>query len=133
MWTVQEPGALRAKDSESLQAEEGYGIVTGGRDPNSGRRSGSSTVTVLLRMYLRVRKFRAEESITRMDHPPYSFKLAPCHVWLYPEFKITPTEQIFADISDIQHNMVLSRAIPRTAHKNVSGGGTIVSRREYPH
>jgi histone-lysine N-methyltransferase SETMAR len=34
---------------------------------------------------LRVRKFLAKKSITKMDHPPYSPDLAPCDFWLFPK------------------------------------------------
>jgi len=33
---------------------------------------------------LRVCKFLAKNSITKMDHPPYSPDLAPCDFWLFP-------------------------------------------------
>jgi len=35
----------------------------------------------------RVREFLAKNSITKMDHPPYSPDLAPCDFWLFPKLK----------------------------------------------
>jgi len=39
---------------------------------------------------LRVRDFLAKNSITKMDHPPYSPDLAPCDFWLFPKLKKCP-------------------------------------------
>jgi histone-lysine N-methyltransferase SETMAR len=39
---------------------------------------------------LTVREFLAKNSITKMDHPPYSPHLAPCDFWLLPKFKKCP-------------------------------------------
>jgi len=39
---------------------------------------------------LRVRGFLAKNSITKMDHPPYSPDLAPCDFWLFPKLKKCP-------------------------------------------
>ena len=62
---------------------------------------------------LRVRKFLAKNSITKMDHPPYSPDLAPCDFWLFPKLKNALKGQRFADFSDIQHNVkTLLRGIP---------------------
>jgi len=36
---------------------------------------------------LRVHKFLAKNSITKMDHPPYSPDLVPCDFWLFPKLK----------------------------------------------
>jgi histone-lysine N-methyltransferase SETMAR len=36
---------------------------------------------------LRVHKFLAKKSITKIDHPPYSPDLAPCDFWLFPKLK----------------------------------------------
>jgi histone-lysine N-methyltransferase SETMAR len=36
---------------------------------------------------LRVCKFLAKKSITKIDHLPYSPDLAPCDFWLFPKFK----------------------------------------------
>ena len=61
---------------------------------------------------LRFREFLAKNSITKMDHPPYSPDLAPCDFWLYPKLKNAPKGQRFADLSDIQRNVKkLLRAI----------------------
>jgi histone-lysine N-methyltransferase SETMAR len=54
---------------------------------------------------LRVREFLAKNSITKMDHPPYSPELAPCDFWLFPKLKNALKGQRFADLSDIQHNV----------------------------
>jgi len=70
---------------------------------------------------LRVREFLAKNSITKIDHPPYSTDLAPCHFWLFPKLKNAPKGQRFADLSDIQRKV-------KTIFKTVSGIGTIVSR-----
>ena len=37
---------------------------------------------------LRVREFLAKNSITKMDHLPYSPELAPCNFWLFPKLKM---------------------------------------------
>ena len=37
---------------------------------------------------LRVHEFLAKNSITKMDHPPYSPELAPCDFWLFPKLKM---------------------------------------------
>jgi histone-lysine N-methyltransferase SETMAR len=39
---------------------------------------------------LRVREFMAKNSITKMDHPPYSPDLTPCEFWLFPILKKCP-------------------------------------------
>jgi histone-lysine N-methyltransferase SETMAR len=54
---------------------------------------------------LRVCKFLAKNSITKMDHLPYSPDLAPCDFWLFPKLKNALKEQRFADLSDTQHNL----------------------------
>jgi hypothetical protein len=36
---------------------------------------------------LRVREFLAKNSITKMNHLPYSPDLAPCDFWLFPKLK----------------------------------------------
>jgi histone-lysine N-methyltransferase SETMAR len=62
---------------------------------------------------LRVREFLAKNSITKMDHPPYSHDLAPCDFWLFPKLKNALKGQTFADLSDIQRNVkMLLRGIP---------------------
>jgi hypothetical protein len=35
-------------------------------------------------------QFLAKESITKMDHPPYSSDLAPCDFWLFLKLKKWP-------------------------------------------
>jgi histone-lysine N-methyltransferase SETMAR len=37
---------------------------------------------------LGVHEFLPKNSITKMDHPPYSPELAPCDFWLFPELKM---------------------------------------------
>jgi histone-lysine N-methyltransferase SETMAR len=54
---------------------------------------------------LRVNKFLAKNSITKMDHPPYSPDLAPCDFWLFPKLKNALKGQRFSDLSDIQPSM----------------------------
>jgi len=54
---------------------------------------------------LRVREFRAKNSITKIDHPPYSPDLGLCDLWLFPKLKNVLKGQRFADLSDIQCNM----------------------------
>jgi histone-lysine N-methyltransferase SETMAR len=62
---------------------------------------------------LRVCKFLAKNSITKIDHPTYSPDLAPCDFWLFPKLKNAPKRQRFADLSDIQYNVkILLRGIP---------------------
>jgi histone-lysine N-methyltransferase SETMAR len=51
---------------------------------------------------LRVREFLVKNSITKMDHPPYSPDLAPCDIWLFSELNTALKGQRFADLSDIQ-------------------------------
>jgi hypothetical protein len=50
---------------------------------------------------LRVCKFLAKNSITEMDHPPYSPDIAPCDFWLFPKLKNALKGQKFADLSNI--------------------------------
>ena len=50
---------------------------------------------------LRVCEFLAKNSITKMDHLPYSPDLAPCDFWLFPKLKNALKGQRFADLSDI--------------------------------
>ena len=54
---------------------------------------------------LRVREFLAKNSITKMDHPPYSPDLAPCNFWLFPKLKNALKGQRFADLSDMQRDV----------------------------
>jgi hypothetical protein len=54
---------------------------------------------------LRGREFLAKNSVTKMDHPPYSPNLAPCDFWLFPKLKTALKEQGFADFSGIQQNV----------------------------
>jgi len=54
---------------------------------------------------LRVHEFLAKNSITKMDHPPYSPDLDPCDFWLFPKLKNALKVQRFADLSDIRRNM----------------------------
>jgi len=62
---------------------------------------------------LRVHEYLAKNSITKMDHPPYSPDLAPCDFWLFPKLKSALKGQRFADLSDIQRNVkTLLRGIP---------------------
>jgi histone-lysine N-methyltransferase SETMAR len=61
---------------------------------------------------LRVRKFLAKKSITKMDHPPYSPDLAPCDFWFFSKIKNALGGQRFADIPDIQCNVTLLWGIP---------------------
>ena len=64
-------------------------------------------------MRLRFREFLAKNSITKVDHPPYSPDLAPCNFWLLPKLKNALMGQRFSDLSDIQHNVkTLLRGIP---------------------
>jgi hypothetical protein len=63
--------------------------------------------------------FLAKNSITKLDHPPYSPDLAPCDFWLFPKLKNALKGQIFADLSDIQHNVkTLLRGIPENDFQN---------------
>ena len=62
---------------------------------------------------LRFREFLTKNSITKMDHPPYSPDLALCDFWLFPKLKNALKGQIFADLSDIKRNVKnLLRGIP---------------------
>jgi histone-lysine N-methyltransferase SETMAR len=60
---------------------------------------------------LRAREFLAKKSITKMDHPPYSFNSVPCDFWLFPKLKNTLKGQRFNDIPDIQRKVTLLRGI----------------------
>jgi hypothetical protein len=46
-----------------------------------------------------------------MDHPHYLPNLGPCDFWLFPKLKHALKGQIFADISDIQRNVMLPQGI----------------------
>jgi histone-lysine N-methyltransferase SETMAR len=67
---------------------------------------------------LRVRKFLAKKSITKMDHPPYSPDLAPYDFWLLQKLKNALMGQRFDDIPDIQCNV--TTLIARYAGKRFS-------------
>jgi histone-lysine N-methyltransferase SETMAR len=83
---------------------------------------------------LRVREFLAKNSIKKMNHPPYSPKLAPCDFWFFIKLKNALKEQRFADLSDIQLNInTLLRDTPENYFKTVSGSGTMVSRSAQLH
>ena len=58
---------------------------------------------------LRVCAFLSKNSITKMDHPPYSPDLAPCDFWLFPKLKNALEGQRFADLSDIKRENVTAR------------------------
>jgi hypothetical protein len=47
-----------------------------------------------------------------VDHPPYSPILAPCDFLLFPKLKNALKGQRFADIPDIQCNIMLLQGIP---------------------
>jgi hypothetical protein len=47
----------------------------------------------------RVRKFLTKNSITKMDHPPYSPDSAPCDFWLSPKLKNALKGQRFAALT----------------------------------
>ena len=49
---------------------------------------------------LRFREFLAKNSITKMDHSPYSPVLTPCDFCLFPKLKNVLKGQRFADLSD---------------------------------
>jgi hypothetical protein len=52
-------------------------------------------------------------SITKIDHLPYSPDFAPCDFWLFPKLKNSLKGKRFADLSDIQRNVkTLLRGIP---------------------
>jgi len=62
---------------------------------------------------LRIPQFLAKNSITKMDHPPYSSELAPCDFWLFLKLKNALKGQRFADLSNTQRNVkMLLRGIP---------------------
>jgi len=54
---------------------------------------------------LRVREFLAKNSISKMDHPPYSPDLPPWDFWLFSKLKNALKEQRSAGLSDIQRNV----------------------------
>jgi len=54
---------------------------------------------------LRICEFLAKNSITKMDHPPYSPDLGHCDFWLFLKLKNALMGQRFADLSNIQHNV----------------------------
>jgi len=47
---------------------------------------------------LRVCEFQAKNSITKVDHPPYSPDLALCDFWLFPKLKNALKGQRFAEL-----------------------------------
>jgi hypothetical protein len=49
--------------------------------------------------------FLAKNSITKMDHPPYSPDLAPCDFWLFPKLKNALKGQRFANLPDLKRNV----------------------------
>jgi hypothetical protein len=61
----------------------------------------------------RFRELLAKESITKMDHPPYSHDLASCDFWRFSKLKNASKGQKFVDIPDIQHDVTkLLKSIP---------------------
>ena len=77
---------------------------------------------------LRFREFLAKNSITKMDHPPYSPDLTLCDFWLFPKLKNALKGQRLADLSDIQRNVkTLLQGIPEEIFNIVCGSGTNVS------
>ena len=83
---------------------------------------------------LRVREFLPKNSITKMDHPPYSPDLAPCDFWLFPKLKNALKGQTFADLltsnATWKHYCEVFR---KMIFKTVSGSGTVVSRSAQLH
>jgi transposase len=69
---------------------------------------------------LRVCEIMAKNSITKMDHPPYSPDLNPCEFWLFPILKKNTLKgQRFADLSDFQRNVkTLLRRIPENGFQD---------------
>jgi hypothetical protein len=45
---------------------------------------------------------RANKSILKLDHPPYSLDLVSCDFWLFPERKTVLKGHRFSDIADIR-------------------------------
>jgi len=83
---------------------------------------------------LRVREFQSKNSITKINHPPYSPDLALCEFWLFPKLKKCPEVTNICDLSNIQRNVKkLLRGTWKTIFKTVSGSGTIVSRSAFLH
>ena len=79
---------------------------------------------------LRVREFLAKNTITKMDHPPYSPDLAPCDFWLFPKLKKMPWRGKDL-LTFLTSNATWKRCCEvfwKTIFKTVSGSGTIVSR-----
>jgi histone-lysine N-methyltransferase SETMAR len=51
-----------------------------------------------------IREFLAKKSTLKLDYPPYSPDLAPCHFWLFPKLKTALKGHRFSDIADIQRH-----------------------------
>jgi hypothetical protein len=64
---------------------------------------------------LRIQKFLAKKSITKIDHPPYSPELAPCNFWLFPKLKNVDATWCYCEV------------LCKMIFKSVSNSGTIVS------
>jgi hypothetical protein len=67
---------------------------------------------------LRVHEFLAKNSITKMDHPPYTPDLVPCDFWLFPKLKNALKEQKFANLPDIHDIKRLLRGIPENSFQD---------------
>ena len=78
---------------------------------------------------LRFREFLAKNSITKMDHPPYSSDLASCDFWLFPKLKNAWRDKDL--LTFLTSNATWKSycvVLRKTIFKTVSGSGTIVSR-----
>jgi hypothetical protein len=71
------------------------------------------TMLQLTRLSLSL-KFLGQKPINKMEHSPYSPRLAPNDFWLFPETKPVLKGWIFQDIKNIQNKSVKAiKVIPR--------------------
>jgi len=75
---------------------------------------------------LRVREFLSKNSITKMDHPPYSPDLTPCDFWPFPKLKNALNMLNFRTSNATWKRYC--EVFRKKSFKTVSGSSTIVSR-----
>jgi len=77
-----------------------------------------------------VREFLARNSITVLEHPPYSPDLAPCNFFLFPKWKLVLRGAALGDVTIKSEMTSLLKGLKERKSKgacsNGNGGGTNV-------
>jgi hypothetical protein len=70
-----------------------------------------------------VREFLASKQITVLEHPPYSWDLAPNDLFLFPKIKEILKERYFDNTVGIRSNMMTAlKAIPQNQFQHCFEG-----------